>query len=96
MPNGRKVASRLELMQSPTSPDRVFRRHVSEFKMIAEPQSDDSGGCGFIPLPLQRFQAAPRGAFALRFRKVSKGFKMLVSRGFMRFREVSGGSKRCV
>ena len=49
LPNGRKVASRLELMQSPTLPDRVFSRHVSEFKMIAEPQSDDSGGCGFIP-----------------------------------------------
>ena len=50
LPNGRKVASRLELMHSPTTKDLVFRRDVIEFQMIAEPQqSDDSGGCGFIP-----------------------------------------------
>eukprot|EP00930_Biecheleria_cincta_P094722 TRINITY_DN86155_c0_g1_i1.p2 TRINITY_DN86155_c0_g1~~TRINITY_DN86155_c0_g1_i1.p2 ORF type:complete len:100 (+),score=15.82 TRINITY_DN86155_c0_g1_i1:199-498(+) len=37
-------------MQSPTTPDKVFRRHVDEFRMIAESLSDDSGcGCGFIP-----------------------------------------------
>ena len=46
LPNGRKVASRLELMQSPTSPDRVVRRHISEFKMIGDDDSDGDDADG--------------------------------------------------
>jgi hypothetical protein len=43
----------------------VFRRDASEFQIIGEPQSDDSGGCGFIPEAML-VEMLGGGAFATR------------------------------
>lgn len=50
LPNPRKVASRLELLQSPAPRDRAFHQlHPSGFELIDEPLTEEGGGCGFIP-----------------------------------------------
>jgi hypothetical protein len=49
LPNARKAAARLELLQSSVPVDRVFQRVASDFELIEEPQpTQDAGGCGFI------------------------------------------------
>jgi hypothetical protein len=53
LPNARKVASRLELLQSPGKayfelrPGEPLRPEM--FERIDEPLTEESGGCGFIP-----------------------------------------------
>ena len=49
LPNPRKVASRLELLQSPAPRERAFQLQPALFELIDEPLSEEGGGCGFIP-----------------------------------------------